>query len=354
MKKSRSFWSLFASVTVVAFGAMATIAVAEPDEIDGPSATQPADAASRPTSASVVPFDAQSINAGQLYARSVAQARRMARDGQLTPSTQLPMPEDGKPAALTLEPLGGAPMHPSDIYKTRSRGVVIVFGVNPALPRTSTTTPSETPTSQPSEGGPTTTSRPTTAPVERSRGVESATGFIISKSGAMVTNYHVVANKDNAGFVAVTRDGKLLPVKAILAASASLDLAIVQLEGEGFEPMPIAERIDVGENVFCLSHPAQRFWYFTRGMVASYGVTARRGGQPVDRMMITADYAKGSSGGPILNENGDVVGVVSTTASVYYTETPTGGQQNLQMVFKSCVTSKQLLSLVETPAAGAK
>jgi S1-C subfamily serine protease len=53
-------------------------------------------------------------------------------------------------------------------------------------------------------------------------------------------------------------------------------------------------------------------------------------------MAITADYAKGSSGGPVLNARGEVVGMVSSTNSIYYTREK-GQNQNLQMVIKSCV-----------------
>jgi S1-C subfamily serine protease len=50
-------------------------------------------------------------------------------------------------------------------------------------------------------------------------------------------------------------------------------------------------------------------------------------------MAITADYAKGSSGAPVLDDTGSVVGIVSATNSIYYTPP----QKNLQMVIKSCI-----------------
>ena len=63
-------------------------------------------------------------------------------------------------------------------------------------------------------------------------------------------------------------------------------------------------------------------------------------------MSITADYAKGSSGGPVLNPAGEVVGMVSSTQSIYYESDNGQPKGPLQMVVKNCVpvdAVKQLL-----------
>jgi S1-C subfamily serine protease len=61
-------------------------------------------------------------------------------------------------------------------------------------------------------------------------------------------------------------------------------------------------------------------------------------------MSITADYARGSSGSPVLDDSGAVVGMVADTRSIYYT-IDHGAQQNLQMVVKECVPSASILKL---------
>jgi S1-C subfamily serine protease len=67
-------------------------------------------------------------------------------------------------------------------------------------------------------------------------------------------------------------------------------------------------------------------------------------------MSITADYAKGSSGGPVFNDRGEVVGMVSSTSSLYYqTDSPEAPKEKgpLQMVIKNCVSlpePRQLLA----------
>ena len=54
-------------------------------------------------------------------------------------------------------------------------------------------------------------------------------------------------------------------------------------------------------------------------------------------MSITADFARGSSGGPVINPAGEVVGMVAFTNSIHYGSDEAGESGPLQMVVKSCV-----------------
>ena len=69
-------------------------------------------------------------------------------------------------------------------------------------------------------------------------------------------------------------------------------------------------------------------------------------------MQITADFARGSSGGPVLDARGRAVGMVASTGSVHYNNDH-GEQKNLQMVFKECVTADAIRALVQQPHAAA-
>lgn len=177
----------------------------------------------------------------------------------------------------------------------------------------------------------------------------SATGFVISASGAIVTNYHVADVADKKTIVVMTADGEVLPVKKILAASRVDDLAILQVEAENLSPLPIAlEAEPVGGKVSVISHPVQQYYCYTNGVVSRYK-KVKMGNRVVDAMTITADYARGSSGAPVLNDRGEVVGIVMSTESVYYT-VEDGRQENLQMVFKTCIPSTSLLGLITSTA----
>jgi len=176
-----------------------------------------------------------------------------------------------------------------------------------------------------------------------------AGGFIISKKGLAVTNYHVMENKKAGGFGAMTMDGEIYPVLKVVASSKRNDLAVVQLSGKDFHPLSIAEGDAVGSDVTVISHPEGRFYTVSKGIISRY-YTLRAGderGSP--RMAITADFAKGSSGSPVFNRNGDVVGVVASTNSIYYNKKE-GIERNLQMVIKSCIPSGAILELLTPPA----
>lgn len=174
-----------------------------------------------------------------------------------------------------------------------------------------------------------------------------ASGFVISEDGIAVTNYHVVEKGNNETFVAMTFDGKVYPVKEILAASKADDLAIVQLDlptGVKLKALPIAPGAAIGSPVTLISHPDRRFYTLTTGIVSRYH-TASRNNDPMNLVTITADYARGSSGAPVLSEQGQVVAIVASTQSVYY-NTEGGKQENLQMVFKQCIPSGSLLKMI--------
>ena len=63
-------------------------------------------------------------------------------------------------------------------------------------------------------------------------------------------------------------------------------------------------------------------------------------------MSVTADFARGSSGAPIFDGLGNVVGMVASTISVYYDDED-GRQKNLQMVLKNCVPARCILDLID-------
>lgn len=178
--------------------------------------------------------------------------------------------------------------------------------------------------------------------------VTTAAGFVISSSGAVVTCHHVVNSDRKRHLVVMTADQYVYPVTRVLAASHADDLAILQIDAEGLTPLPLADGVaaaPVGEAVSVISHPDGKYYCYTEGTVSRY-MKVESEGETVDAMYITADYARGSSGAPVLNRRGQVVGIVSSTESVYYSEEGKR-QYNLQMVFHSCTPSDRLLKLID-------
>lgn len=172
----------------------------------------------------------------------------------------------------------------------------------------------------------------------------SATGFIISSDGIAVTNYHVVENKLENMLGAMTADGRVVAITEVLAANEASDIAIIKLDGDGFTALPLAEADPVGTPVVVISHPVQRFFSLSSGIISRY-FTTRKPGSHSRRMSITADFAKGSSGGPVINPYGAVTGVVSSTSSIYYGKKD-DVDTNLQMVIKSCIPVQAVHKLI--------
>jgi serine protease Do len=87
----------------------------------------------------------------------------------------------------------------------------------------------------------------------------------------------------------MTRDGRVCPVNGVLAVDSTNDLAIVQVEGKGFTPIPLAPlAAPQGTSIWVLSHPQWRYFTLSAGIVAGY-FTA--GADDVLQMQITADFA---------------------------------------------------------------
>ena len=148
-----------------------------------------------------------------------------------------------------------------------------------------------------------------------------AGGFIITKEGLAVTNYHVMKNAKAGAFGAMNIQGELYPIEKIVASSEKDDLAIVKLRGDEFTPLPIAKSAPIGSDVIVVSHPEGRFYTVSRGIISRY--YKQRGGKEKGspRLAITADFAKGSSGSPVFDGTGSVIGVVAATNSIYYNKT---------------------------------
>ncbi len=179
--------------------------------------------------------------------------------------------------------------------------------------------------------------------------LNAASGFFISSDGILVTNHHVVASGDKETFVVMAGDGRMSAVTELLATDPVADIAILRCEGTGFTALPLSADAPDGSPVGVWSHPSNRFFCLSAGIVARRFVLRKQAGR-AEALAITADYARGSSGGPVFDDRGNVVGMVASTDSVYYDE-ENGQQKNLQMVFKNCVSARSILALIEPKAA---
>ena len=173
-----------------------------------------------------------------------------------------------------------------------------------------------------------------------------ASAFAIGQDGIIVTNHHVLEKDEGEILGAMDAEGIVYGVEKVLAANQEDDLAILKLRDANLIPMAIGKPARVGADVWVISHPNRKLYTMTRGMVSRYNMIMDNNRKHGRRMSITADYAKGSSGAPVFNRKGQVVGVVSSTSSIYYS-VENGKKENLQMVVKNCIPVESIHELIQ-------
>lgn len=179
-----------------------------------------------------------------------------------------------------------------------------------------------------------------------------ATAWCIREDGLLVTNHHVLDEEKAEAWAVCTREGEVLPLEEVLAANPEDDIAIFRVATRGLTALPLGDDAAVGSPVRVVSHPDKKLYVLTSGIVSRYYKGHRHGGPSPLRMAITADYAKGSSGGPVLNPEGAVVGMVLSTRSIYYDHNPDGEPTNLQMVIKATVPVASIRAILDPDPAG--
>lgn len=147
-----------------------------------------------------------------------------------------------------------------------------------------------------------------------------ATAWVVAADGILVTNWHVFDQlDDNEVFGVMNRAGQVYPVTDIIGVNQTADIAIFRVAAKGLTPLAVAERpARVGSWVGVLGHPGDRYYTFTQGHVTRYAKSKKEDGTPERWMSITADYAYGSSGSPILDRRGAVVGMAAMTENIDY------------------------------------
>ena len=152
--------------------------------------------------------------------------------------------------------------------------------------------------------------------------VGAGSGFIVSEDGLIITNKHVVVDKD-AEYTVLTNDGKKYPAK-VLALDPVQDLAIVKIEGENnFPAIKLGDSfgIQIGQGAIAIGNSLGEFRNTVSvGVISGLGRTiSASGGQGFSETLedvIQTDAAinLGNSGGPLINLKGEVIGVNTAIA----------------------------------------
>ncbi len=138
------------------------------------------------------------------------------------------------------------------------------------------------------------------------------TGFVVAADGLIATNLHVIgeARPIKVRF----RDGRQYPVTEIYASDQHLDLALIRIAAEGLSPLPLVadeQEVEQGQPILALGNPMG-----LRHSVVSGVISGHREIDGRQMLQIAIPIEPGNSGGPVIDQAGQVLGIVTLKSAL--------------------------------------
>ena len=129
-------------------------------------------------------------------------------------------------------------------------------------------------------------------------------GFFV-RDNLIATNYHVIEGAAR-GTAKLVGQFSTYTIEGVTATDKTNDLALLKVTVSGIKPLPLGNSNDVkiGETVYVAGNPRGLEGTFSNGIISS-----RRDPYTKERLQMTAPISPGSSGGPVLNSKGEVIGI---------------------------------------------
>ena len=136
--------------------------------------------------------------------------------------------------------------------------------------------------------------------------LSSGSGFFIGK-GLIATNYHVVEKGTRGTYKQVGKD-KWHNITDTVKVDKQRDLVILKVSKVDAPALPLGDsnEVQIGQSVYAVGNPIG----FLEGTFAPCFVSSIRGKDRNKSIQITSPISPGSSGGPLLNDKGRVIGIV--------------------------------------------
>jgi S1-C subfamily serine protease len=172
----------------------------------------------------------------------------------------------------------------------------------------------------------------------------SGSGFVIDKAGHIVTNYHVI---EGAKEVQVNFSGDDRMDAKVVGSDPSTDIAVLQIDAQARAltrlPLGDSEAVRVGDAVIAIGNPFSLERTVTAGIVSALQrkITAPDGFAIDEVIQTDAAINRGNSGGPLMNANGQVIGV---NAQI---ETETGGNVGIGFAIPINTVKEVVSQLIE-------
>jgi putative serine protease PepD len=150
----------------------------------------------------------------------------------------------------------------------------------------------------------------------------TGSGWVLDNEGHIVTNNHVVAFAASGGDITVVTEDERERDASIVGRSPSYDLAVLKVDPAGLKPASVgtSASLRVGEPVVAIGSPLGLTSTVTSGIISALDrpVTAGGSGESSYMSAIQTDAAinPGNSGGPLVNLNGQVIGINSAIVSL--------------------------------------
>lgn len=141
---------------------------------------------------------------------------------------------------------------------------------------------------------------------ENDQPLSLGSGFFINNTGDIATNHHVLEGSVKA--ILKTTDGKKGEIIEIIKDDPKIDLLIAKTSFKATNPIPLgdSDKIEVGADIVAIGNPAGLEGTVSKGIVSGI----RKAGE-FKFIQITSPISPGSSGGPVINMSGNVIGVAT-------------------------------------------
>jgi len=173
---------------------------------------------------------------------------------------------------------------------------------------------------------------PSVVSIENIQGGQVASegsGFVIREDGYILTNAHVVEDSANDTVTVVMSDGSEYDGE-IVGSTSDYDLAVVRIDATGLTPLVLgdSDALVVGDDVIAVGSPLGLESTVTTGIVSALHRPVTAGDTDstafIDAIQTDAAINPGNSGGPLLNAQGEVIGINSAIASLGTSESTSG------------------------------
>ncbi len=136
--------------------------------------------------------------------------------------------------------------------------------------------------------------------------VSQGSGFFIANNGYIITNAHVMEGAKAATII--TYDGKSHKVQKI-GENTGMDITLLKIENENYFPLELADsdKIKQGERVIAIGNPLGLSFSVTQGIISNVHQKGENGLNAY--VQIDAALNSGNSGGPLINIDGEAIGI---------------------------------------------